>query len=57
MSGGNDTIWLQLNGQGNPWIFTRQGDDMEIFQTVNGAQADEVPSFSPGKRQWTLEKQ
>lgn len=57
MSGGNDTIWLQLNEQGNPWIFTRKGDDMEIFQAVNGAQADEKPSFSPGARQWTLEKQ
>lgn len=57
MSGGNDTIWLQLNEQGNPWIFTRKGDDMEIFQAVNGAQADEKPSFSPGTRQWALEKQ
>lgn len=57
MSGGHDTVWLQLSGQGNPWIFTRNGKQMEIFQAVNGSQADEVPSFSPGNRQWTLEKQ
>ena len=56
-SGGNDTIWLQLNGQGNPWIFSRKGNDLEIYQAVNRAQADEVPSFAPGNRQWTLEKQ
>lgn len=57
MSGGNDTVWLQQNGQGNPWIFTRKGKELEIFQAVNGSLADEVPSFSPGNRQWTLEKQ
>jgi hypothetical protein len=57
MSGGHDTVWLQLSGQGNPWIFTRNGKQMEIFQAVNGSLADEVPSFSPGNRQWTLEKQ
>lgn len=57
MSGGHDTVWLQLNGQGNPWIFTRKGKELEIFQAVNSSQADEVPSFSPGNRQWTLQKQ
>jgi len=29
----------------------------EIFQAINTAQADEVPSFTPGPRQWLLEKQ
>ena len=57
MSGGYDSIWLQLNGQGNPWIFMRKGKQLEIFQAVNTAQADEVPSFTPGPRQWLLEKQ
>jgi hypothetical protein len=41
MSGGNDSMWLQLNGQGNAWIFTRKGKELEIFQAVNTAQADE----------------
>ena len=44
MSGGYDSIWLQLNGQGNPWIFVRKGKQLEIFQAINTAQADEVPS-------------
>ena len=57
MSGGHDNIWLQQGGQGNPWIFTRKGKQLEIFQVVNASQADEVPSLSPGTRQWLLEKQ
>ncbi|AZD11333.1 putative lipoprotein [Pseudomonas chlororaphis] len=57
MSGGYDNLWLQLNGQGNPWIFARNGEQLEIFQTINAAQADEVPSLTPGTRQWLLEKQ
>ena len=57
MSGGYDSMWLQLNGVGNPWIFVRKGKQLEIFQAVNTAQADEVPSFTPGPRQWLLEKQ
>jgi superoxide dismutase len=57
MSGGNDNIWLQQNGQGNTWIFARDGKKLEIFQTVNAALADEMPSFTPGNRQWVLEKQ
>lgn len=57
MSGGYDSIWLQLNGQGNPWIFVRKGKQLEIFQAVNTAQADEVPQFTPGPRQWLLVKQ
>lgn len=57
MSGGNDNIWLQVNGQGNTWIFARKGKELEIFQTVNTALADEMPSFTPGNRKWLLEKQ
>ena len=57
MSGGNDNIWLQQGGQGNTWIFARKGNQLEIFQTINTAQADEMPSFTPGNRQWLLEKQ
>lgn len=57
MSGGNDNMWLQLNGQGNTWIFARKGKELEIFQAVNTAGADEMPSFTPGQRQWLLEKQ
>ncbi|WP_426233697.1 hypothetical protein [Pseudomonas sp. TWP3-2] len=57
MSNGNDNMWLQLNGQGNTWIFARKGKELEIFQTVNTALADEMPAFTPGDRKWLLEKQ
>lgn len=57
MSGGNDNMWLQLNGQGNAWIFVRKSKELEIFPAVNRAQADEMPSFMPGERKWLLEKQ
>ncbi len=57
MSGSNDSIWLQQGNQGNSWIFARKGDQLEIFQAINGALADEMPSLSPGARQWLLEKQ
>jgi len=57
MSGGYDSLWLQLNGQGNPWIFARDGKQLEIFQAVNTSHAGEVPSLTPGARQWLLEKQ
>ncbi len=57
MSGGYDSIWLQLNGVGNPWIFVRKGKQLEIFQAINTARTDEVPQFTPGPRQWLLEKQ
>jgi hypothetical protein len=57
MSGGNDNMWLQLNGQGNTWIFARKGKELEIFQASNTAQADEMPQFTPGDRKWLLEKQ
>ena len=57
MSGGYDSMWLQQHGVGNAWIFARKGKQLEIFQAINTAHADEVPSFTPGPRQWLLEKQ
>ncbi|MDE1168670.1 MAG: hypothetical protein PW845_25630 [Pseudomonas sp.] len=57
MSGGNDTIWLQQAGQGNSWVFTRKGKKLDIFQAVNNAHADEMPTLSPGAQQWELVKQ
>jgi hypothetical protein len=57
MSGGNDNMWLQLNGQGNTWIFARKGKELEIFQASNTAREDEMPQFTPGDRKWLLEKQ
>ena len=56
MSGGYDSMWLQLNGQGNNWIFARKGRALEIFQAVNRAQPDEMPELAAGKRQWALER-
>jgi len=57
MSGGHDSLWLQLNGQGSPWIFARKGKELEIFQAINSAQQDEQPTYMPGDRKWLLEKQ
>ena len=57
MSSNNDNMWLQLNGQGNAYIFARKGQELEIFQAVNTAQADEMPQYTPGERKWLLEKQ
>ncbi len=56
MSGEFDSLWLERNKQGNPWIFVRQGDQLEIFQAVNQAKADEMPDLQPGPRRWLLEK-
>ncbi|RON68090.1 hypothetical protein [Pseudomonas fluorescens] len=57
MSSNNDNMWLQLNGQGNAYIFARKGKELEIFQAVNTALADEMPQYTPGERKWLLEKQ
>ncbi|HGM5553048.1 TPA: hypothetical protein ACKP2V_003340 [Pseudomonas putida] len=57
MNSDHDSMWLQLNGQGNNWIFARKGQALEIFQAVNSALADEMPQFTPGERKWLLEKQ
>ncbi|MFJ7315917.1 hypothetical protein ACIQVE_24775 [Pseudomonas sp. NPDC098747] len=57
MSSDNDSMWLQLNGKGNDWIFVRKGKDLEIFRVVNTALADEMPALTPGERKWLLEKQ
>ncbi|MFJ2540890.1 MULTISPECIES: hypothetical protein [unclassified Pseudomonas] len=57
MSNGNDSMWLQHNGQGNNWLFVRKGNELEILQAVNTALADEQPQFTPGERKWLLEKQ
>jgi len=57
MSSTNDNMWLQLNGQGNAYIFARKGKELEIFQAVNTALADEMPQYTPGERKWLLEKQ
>ncbi len=56
MSGNNDSIWLQQGDKGNAWIYVRKGKQLEIFQALNSAQADEQPQLYPGNRQWLLEK-
>jgi hypothetical protein len=56
MGGGNDSMWLERNQRGAPWIFKRDGDTLEIFQAVNRAQPDEMPELAAGARQWVLEK-
>ncbi|MGE7958743.1 hypothetical protein ACQKQA_19520 [Pseudomonas sp. NPDC089530] len=58
MTDGYDNLWLQLNGQGKPWIFARNGKQLEIFQAINTSQeADQFPGYIQGTRQWLLEKQ
>lgn len=56
MGDGNDSLWLERNQRGAPWIFKRDGDTLEIFQAVNRAQPDEMPQLTAGARQWVLEK-
>ncbi|MFV0889606.1 hypothetical protein ACNKH9_22950 [Metapseudomonas otitidis] len=57
MSGENDSMWLQLGDQGAPWIFVHDGNRLEILETGNRAQIDEMPEYYPGKRAWVLERQ
>ncbi|MGF6391732.1 hypothetical protein [Pseudomonas plecoglossicida] len=56
MGGSNDSLWLERNQRGAPFIFKREGDKLEIFQAVNSAQPDEMPQLAAGKRQWVLER-
>lgn len=56
MSGESDSLWLQLGNKGNVWLFKREGEQLEIFQAVNQAQADEMPEYLPGVTTWVLEK-
>ncbi|GFM66310.1 hypothetical protein K5D34_11100 [Pseudomonas cichorii] len=57
MSGEYDSMWLEKNEQGSPWIFARKGKQLEIFQAVNAAGAGEMPQLRPGERRWLLEQQ
>ncbi|WP_416421818.1 hypothetical protein RAM80_17935 [Pseudomonas sp. App30] len=57
MTGDADSMWIELNKQGAPYIFKRDGKQLEIFEVVNQAQADEMPSFKAGARRWLLKKQ
>lgn len=56
ISGQYDSLWLERDRQGSPWIFTRDGDTLEIFQALNTAQPNEMPQLKPGARQWLLER-
>lgn len=56
MSGEYDSLWLERNRQGGPFIFKRDGDQLEILQALNKAQPDEMPELRPGVRRWLLER-
>jgi len=56
MGGSNDSLWLERNQRGAPFIFKREGDTLEIFQAVNRAKPDEMPQLAAGNRQWVLER-
>ena len=56
MGGNNDTLWLERDQRGAPFVFKRDGDTLEIFRAVNQAQADEMPQLAPGERQWVLQR-
>ncbi|EKT4465346.1 hypothetical protein QEL93_000710 [Pseudomonas putida] len=56
MGGDNDSLWLERDRRGAPWIFKRDDDTLEILQAVNRAQPDEKPQLAPGARQWVLER-
>jgi hypothetical protein len=54
---GNDTLYLGTGDLSDTWIFVRKGKQLEIFQAINQSRPDEIPQFTPGPRQWLLEKQ
>lgn len=56
MGGANDSLWLERDQRGAPFIFKHSGDQLEIFQAINRAQPDEMPQLAPGPRQWLLER-
>lgn len=56
MGGSNDSLWLERNQQGAPFIIKRTTKQLEISQAVNRAQPDEMPQLAAGKRQWLLEQ-
>ncbi|GGU49124.1 lipoprotein [Pseudomonas laurentiana] len=56
MTGEYDSLWLEKNQQGNPWIFKRDGKTLEIFQAINQARDDEMPELRPGARRWLLQR-
>ncbi|MDN7140722.1 hypothetical protein KC131_08690 [Pseudomonas sp. JQ170] len=56
MTGEFDSLWLERNKHGAPWIFKRDGDQLEILRALNSAKPDEKPQLYPGARQWLLER-
>ncbi|MFJ4344893.1 hypothetical protein [Pseudomonas sp. NPDC089401] len=56
MAGDNDSMWLERDQRGAPFIFKRDGDTLTIFKAVNTAQPDEIPQLVAGARQWVLER-
>ncbi len=56
MGGNNDSLWLERNQRGAPFIFKRDGDKLTIFQAVNTAQADDIPQLAAGTQQWVLQR-
>ena len=56
MSGEYDSMWLEQQQQGAPFIFRRSGGKLEILQAVNSAQDGEMPNLAPGPRRWVLQK-
>ncbi|RSC28402.1 hypothetical protein EGT09_19005 [Pseudomonas putida] len=56
MGGDNDSLWLERDQRGAPWVFKRDDDKLEIFRAVNRAQPDEMPELAAGARQWVLER-
>lgn len=56
MGGSNDSLWLERNQRGAPFIFKRDGDTLEIYRAVNTAQANDIPQLVAGAKQWVLER-
>jgi hypothetical protein len=56
MSGEYDSLWMEKNEQGSPFIFKRDGNRLEILQAINQAKDTEMPDLHPGTRRWLLQK-
>jgi len=57
MTGDQDSMWIERNKQGAPFIFKRDGKKLEIFGVINQAQDDEMPKLKASDRRWLLIRQ
>ncbi|MBJ9974369.1 hypothetical protein IAE35_13310 [Pseudomonas sp. S75] len=55
MTEGRDSLWLEHDQRGAPWILKRTGKQIELYEALNRAGPTEKPHLVAGKRRWLLE--